>query len=534
MNGRMTRLIFRASPPRQMGLLIFFASLLLAWLIAQSVLAGTVVAVLRSLAWIAGLVAVIVAVLRWRLGLLLLMAWLTLEDLPRKYGGNDMQVFVAKYILGLAVYAGFVLDRRRRPHTSWRPAFLWPLLAFFALALVQAFNPRSPSPVYGVLGLTLNFFFVPLALVGYEFARNAEDLRRLLRLLFTMAAVIAAVGIIQASGWRTFLNPPTLAPELQSLGHLARYIPGLRKIILAPPSVFVSQARYMSFVALMLTLLLGALATNAFEHRPNRALYGLLALLGAAIYVGGSKGTLIYSLLTLLGMSGALLWGMRNRPWLGQRVARMLRRGLVVLFLGLVALAYLFPNLTRLWTSYYYEMLWPDSPHSVLVFRTQEYPLNEWLKALHTPDALWGYGTGVASLGVQYMVRLLGASPPPVDQVENGFGCLLLELGLLGPLLWMLWTVTLLIAGWRRTRWLAATGLYPLGFSILWYSFWLLLPITWGGLNTYQNYVINAYLWLLVGVLFRLPELAAGETPGPTVPWVWQHSEPVAGAARWR
>src|SRR5579884_4176320 len=147
MNGRMTRLIFRASPPRQMGLLIFFASLLLAWLIAQSVLAGTVVAVLRSLAWIAGLVAVIVAVLRWRLGLLLLMAWLTLEDLPRKYGGNDMQVFVAKYILGLAVYAGFVLDRRRRPHTSWRPAFLWPLLAFFALALVQAFNPRSPSPV---------------------------------------------------------------------------------------------------------------------------------------------------------------------------------------------------------------------------------------------------------------------------------------------------------------------------------------------------------------------------------------------------
>jgi hypothetical protein len=530
----MTRLPFRTSPPRQTGLLVFVASILLAWLIAQSVLGGSLMAALRPLAWIAGLAAVIAAVLRWRFGLLVLMVWLTLEDLPRKYGGNDMRLFFAKYILGLAVYAGFILERRRRPHTSWRPAFVWPLLAFFALAFVQVFNPRSPSFAYGILGLSLYFFFAPLALVGYEFAGNADDLRRLLRLLFTMAAVIAAVGIVQASGWRTFLNPPALAPELQSLGQLARYIPGLRKTILAPPSVFVSQARYMGFIGLVLTVLLGALATNAFEHRPNRALYGLLALLGAAVYLGGSKGTLIYSLLTVLGMSGALLWGMRNRPWLGQRVARILRRGLIVLVLGLIALAYLFPNLTRLWASYYYQMLWPDSPRSVLVFRTQEYPLNEWLKALHTPGVLWGYGTGVASLGVQYIVRLLGASSPPVTGVENGFGCLLMELGLLGPLLWVLWTTTLLIAGWRRTRWLAATSFYPLGFSILWYSFWLLLPITWGGLNTYQNYVINAYFWLLAGILFRLPELAAGEALVSSVPSEWQHPEQVAGAARWR
>jgi hypothetical protein len=27
----------------------------------------------------------------------------------------------------------------------------------------------------------------------------------------------------------------------------------------------------------------------------------------------------------------------------------------------------------------------------------------------------------------------------------------------------------------------------------------------------YQNYVMNAYLWLLIGVLFRLPHLAVDE-----------------------
>jgi hypothetical protein len=33
--------------------------------------------------------------------------------------------------------------------------------------------------------------------------------------------------------------------------------------------------------------------------------------------------------------------------------------------------------------------------------------------------------------------------------------------------------------------------------------------MTYGGLSAYQNYVNNAYFWLLVGILFRLPELQA-------------------------
>jgi hypothetical protein len=35
----------------------------------------------------------------------------------------------------------------------------------------------------------------------------------------------------------------------------------------------------------------------------------------------------------------------------------------------------------------------------------------------------------------------------------------------------------------------------------------LLYPLTFGGMVPYQNFVTNAYLWLLVGILFRLPEL---------------------------
>jgi hypothetical protein len=33
--------------------------------------------------------------------------------------------------------------------------------------------------------------------------------------------------------------------------------------------------------------------------------------------------------------------------------------------------------------------------------------------------------------------------------------------------------------------------------------------MTWGGLVAYQNFVFNAFFWLLLGVFFRLPGLVA-------------------------
>jgi hypothetical protein len=58
----------------------------------------------------------------------------------------------------------------------------------------------------------------------------------------------------------------------------------------------------------------------------------------------------------------------------------------------------------------------------------------------------------------------------------------------------------------RRLR---GTRVFPIAFAITWYAFFLLYPLTYLGLDSYQNYIANAYLWLLVGILFRLPDLLA-------------------------
>ena len=48
-------------------------------------------------------------------------------------------------------------------------------------------------------------------------------------------------------------------------------------------------------------------------------------------------------------------------------------------------------------------------------------------------------------------------------------------------------------------------------FAVFWCAFLLLFPFTYASLASYQNFVLNAYVWLLLGILFRLPELQAQE-----------------------
>jgi hypothetical protein len=66
----------------------------------------------------------------------------------------------------------------------------------------------------------------------------------------------------------------------------------------------------------------------------------------------------------------------------------------------------------------------------------------------------------------------------------------------------------LLYFSWKIVRQLRGTIYFPVALSIFWYAFVLLVPFSYNGMAPYQNYVMNAYLWLLIGVLFRLPHLA--------------------------
>jgi hypothetical protein len=86
-------------------------------------------------------------------------------------------------------------------------------------------------------------------------------------------------------------------------------------------------------------------------------------------------------------------------------------------------------------------------------------------------------------------------------------------MGILGPILWIAWTSSLVYFSWKVVRQLRGTVYFPLALAIFWYAFILLVPFSYNGMASYQDYIMNAYLWLWIGVLFRLPHLARNQQP---------------------
>lgn len=499
--------------PKLVGLLVLVGSVLLAYLAGQWLLTGGIRGLGLHIAGLVGICVALVILVHWREGLFLFFFWLTFEDLVRKYAGGAMMIYFVKDALLAVVYVAFFFGVIKGKEKIFRPKFWVPLLAVICVGVAQVFNPRSTSIFYGLMGIKIDFYYVPLIFLGYAFLRTREDLDRFLYFTLGTAVVVALVGMTQAVGWSTFMNPANLAPQFVYLGRLTRYAPGMAHALSAPPSVFVSQGRYANYLVLMATLLLGVLGYEVFRRRSAKFAYVALGVLGVAIFLSGSKGALVYSLITVVCLIVGLLWGTRNQRWINARLGKIIRRSLLALAASLILFTYMYPRLANAWTTYYQEMLSPTSAHQELGFRTGDYPLHEFEKVLEYQGWQWGYGTGTASLGMEYVTGLLHAPPPPAGSVENGFGDMLIEWGILGPVLWVIMSVSLLWAGWKVTRRLSSTPFYPLSLAILWYVFWVLLPYMWSGPQTYQNFIVNAYLWLLVGVLFRLPALASPPAP---------------------
>jgi len=187
---------------------------------------------------------------------------------------------------------------------------------------------------------------------------------------------------------------------------------------------------------------------------------------------------------------------------------KALRRSAIVGTLGLASLLLLFPQEAASRLEYYTETLLPSGSSYQLENRTWDYPLQNFMDAFSRPNWVLGNGIGTASLGGQYVAKAIG-SPVLTLAVEEGFGTLIVEMGIIAPLLWIVWTAALLYYSWKVVWPLRQKRFFPIALAIFWFAFLLLYPMTYSGLPSYQNYIDNVYFWLLVGILFRLPELQA-------------------------
>src|SRR5258706_490212 len=126
-----------------------------------------------------GLAAFVAILKDWRKGVYAFVAWIAVEDLIRKYLGNNMIVFFAKDFLALALYLSFFVARRSTFTKLYRPPFL---ITFFVFA-----------------GRFQNFLLVSwiLALGFGGFLLMRKQSGRLLG--FTTVGIVAAASLLTAS-----------------------------------------------------------------------------------------------------------------------------------------------------------------------------------------------------------------------------------------------------------------------------------------------------------------------------------------------
>jgi len=495
----------RGSPVR--GLLILILTLGGAYEAAGFILAGDMI----GLAYVGlGFIvcAFVISMLNsWRRGLYIFLVWLLFEDLSRKFLGNNMAIYFAKDFLVGVVYLSFFLAWRRGQILGFKPPFLVPLLFLVWFGFVQVFNPASPHIIYGALGMKLFFYYMPLMLVGYALVNSESALRTFFKINLIAILVIAALGITQSIVGPSFLTPSNLQDDIRDVSVLYRMAPISGTSVFRPTSVFITTGRYSDLLDVAWLIALGFLGYTLLRYRKGRALAFLsVPVIAAAMLLSASRGVFLWGVIDIIVVSAAFLWG---APWKQRDVVRVLRtfvRAAVGVALAVVMLLTIFPEALLGRLAVYSETLSPNSSASELTHRARDYPLQNFLGAFNYERWPYGYGIGTTALGTQYVARIFGVKPP-AGGVESGFGVLIVEMGIGGLLLWLVMAIAVIVSAWKIVRKLRGSPWFPVGFVIFWYAFLMLFPLMAGGIQAYEDFVLNAYLWLLLGILFRLPHI---------------------------
>jgi hypothetical protein len=319
---------------------------------------------------------------------------------------------------------------------------------------------------------------------------------------------VASLGIAQSILGHTFLNPTVMQEDIRGMSTLYRTSPITGLVSYRPTSVFVSTGRFQNLLVVSWITFLGFGGYLILRTKKGRILIFItIGVLAVAAIMTASRGVVMWCASSSLVIAAAFLWGASWKQREALRVVRSIQRVILLGGLSILAMAVIFPEELRSRVAIYSETLNPYSTASELAFRTREYPIKNFLAAFDTAHWGVGYGTGTASLGIQYVARILHA-PQTGIQVESGYGQLVIEFGIVGLLLWIILGAAVTLSAWKIVVPLRGSPWFPIAFVIFWFAFLLFFPMSYSGLTLYQDFLANAYFWILIGILYRLPSIA--------------------------
>jgi hypothetical protein len=436
----------------------------------------------------------------WRLTLLGFFIWLMVEDLFRKLAGNAIATYFVKDMILLLLLAGFFMDPEVRG--AWKQATgrarvaLYSLVAWAAVMSVPTLLMDWRLPL---LGLRLDFMFLPLVVVGYVIARDRLELARWAVWLAVITALASVVGLVQATVGPEFLRPSVATPGLINL-ELTRYAGDTE--VFRPTGTFVEPGRFLSMALVGLTVSLGAFFLTV-GHRRVVVVVCVLMNLAAVWTSGGRTGVLWGGFMVVVAAVAPAI--AERRPTVSRAVAIA-----VTLIVAIGGLNLIAPSLISSRAEFYSTTLDPNAEINEWDSRWENYSYDT-LKGISL-GGLIGQGTGQESIGKQYIYGGEGNSPVGQFQVEAGYGSVAVEWGIVGLVLWVWWSLAWLARMVSATRRALGDRIAAFGIVVIGWLFFLLFVAFYGGIATFQNYVNNVFLWILSGMVFALPAAAVPPT----------------------
>ena len=480
-----------------------------------------------AVAVLIAIVGLLPAILRdWRIGFWAFAAWLPFEDLVRKFAGNDVRVYVMKDLIFLVLLAS--LAKRLIALRAWKDASgeaRAVTLALVSWATALAAYAAIDDWRVGLLGLRLNFFYLPLVAVGYFVAKDATRLRRVLFWLTIIATTTVILGIIQFVVGPSFLRPTANTPGLVNLENYRGFFnaAGSASQVFRPSGTFADPGRFASMALVSLVLSLATLGVHSGQARADRAgrwvssVGIVISLIG--VYVAGGRAPLIIGLvIAVVSFVGPKAEGR-------SRARRIVAMGAAAAVAGLT-IAVVAPTQASEQVSFYAQSLNPQSDRNEWDLRWNNYAGSLARGVAIAP--LFGRGAGTHSVGLQYIyggesndVKALSrrygdASTGIGYEVESGWGAVAIEYGKVGVVLWTIWSLVWMrriLSSYRSVR-AHREGRAVLPMAV--WTFMLLFVLFFTGYQSFQNYLSNAYFWLLSGIIFGVAIPPRESTPQQT------------------
>ena len=401
------------------------------------------------------------------------------------FGSGQLIYFLTDFVV-LASYISFWINKKGRtsiPAVATVPRWL---VAVALIVCFGIFNPILGSMIVGVFGAkcylldSLMIFTIPLLF------STKSGLYRFCRYYLLIAIPVCLLGAAQfAAPADSVLN--RYAAEGATISTFGEAGEGVRVT-----GTFAYITGHAVFLLIMVLLSLGVMATERRLWARMVSIF-VLVLVIANLFMSGTRaflligGIMVFLVLVMFGF---------RRDNIGRRLRVLLVVG------GIAGTSLVWVQFRRAYDAFLYRTHETSETFGGRVF--QEVDIMPYLADY---AGFLGLGPGITQPG-GWALRYAFSLPGPqisVPLAETEYARILIEIGMVGLVLWYGLRVAILIAIWKVYRRLRSVELRFWAFLIF------MLHLLTLDIGVVINHTFAVYYWFFAGVAFALPRFEASE-----------------------